>query len=70
MIRCSKQWHHDPPKPFQVTVTGCLPTVVSTFAGVGLPRHPFKCRTNAKAQKRGKHRPYRGYFKFSNGHFS
>jgi len=70
MIRCSNQWNHDPPKPFQITLAGCLPTVVSIFASMGLPSRPFKCRVSAKSQKRGKQCPDGNYLKFSNGHFS
>jgi hypothetical protein len=36
---------------------------------MGLPGRPFKCRINAKAQERGKHRSYDGYFEFSVEHF-
>jgi len=70
MIRCSNQWHHDPPKPFQVTVAGCLPTVLAVLARMGLPSRSVKCGTSAKTQERGEQCSDYGYFEFSNGHFS
>jgi hypothetical protein len=44
--------------------------VVAIFASMGLPSRSFKRRSNAKAQKRKKQRPYHGYFEFCGGHFS